>query len=247
MFLRQACYDLDELIRSNLHIHTTFSGCAKPEMTVENILREAQQAGLEAIALTDHSPIKGDFSAQMRALRCQVAQANSPVKVYVGAELSAFGVGKFSESRELEAQLDYRLFSHNHYHIQLWEHPDERTPEGYKRHSFAILRTLFASGRADCIAHPLFGRFLNICEDKTDFTKVISDTELADLMLEGTRAEVAWEINCGAVFMDPEFFHRYFQIGQEVGAVFHFGTDAHRLIGIDPRERLPDLKRILLR
>lgn len=245
MFLREACYDLDELARSNLHIHTAFSGCAKPEMTVPAILQAAQQAGLEAIALTDHSPVEGSFLEQVHALRRDTALANPPLTVYIGAELSAYGVGKFSENEALEAQLDYRLFSHNHYHVDIWEHPEQRTPEGYKQHAFAVLRTLFASGRADCIAHPLFGRFLTICEDKADITKVISDNELGDIMQEATRAQVAWEINQGAVFMDPVFYRRYFRIGKEVGAVFHFGTDAHRLSGIDPRERLDELKRIL--
>ena len=245
MFLFEACYDLDELARNNMHIHTSFSRCAKPEMTVENILREAERAGLRAIALTDHSPAEGSYALQVQALRRQVAQAQSPVKVYVGAELSAYGVGKYSETPETEALLDYRLFSHNHYHQDFWEHPEERTPEGYKQHALAVLRALFASGRADCIAHPLFGRFLDICEDRTEIPRAISDTELGELMQEGTRAQVAWEINSGAVMGDPIFYRRYFQIGREAGAVFLFGTDTHRLAGIDPYKQLPVLKQIL--
>ena len=42
MFFHEKTYDVDELVRHNMHIHTTFSGCAKPEMTVKNIIEEAE-------------------------------------------------------------------------------------------------------------------------------------------------------------------------------------------------------------
>ena len=41
MFFTQGIYDLDELSRYNLHMHTYFSNCAKPEMTVPSILKTA--------------------------------------------------------------------------------------------------------------------------------------------------------------------------------------------------------------
>ena len=46
MFLHEATYDLDELARFNLHCHTHYSNCAKREMTVENIIKEAERCGL---------------------------------------------------------------------------------------------------------------------------------------------------------------------------------------------------------
>ena len=54
MYIHAPCFDLDELARDNLHIHTAFSRCAKPEMTVENIFAEAARIGYRTIALTDH-------------------------------------------------------------------------------------------------------------------------------------------------------------------------------------------------
>ena len=50
MYIHAPCFDLDELARDNLHIHTSFSRCAKPEMTVENIFAEAARIGYRTIA-----------------------------------------------------------------------------------------------------------------------------------------------------------------------------------------------------
>ena len=49
MFFHEKSYDIDELMRHNMHIHTTFSGCAKPEMTLNDIVRTAE--GLDAAVL----------------------------------------------------------------------------------------------------------------------------------------------------------------------------------------------------
>ena len=46
MYIHAPCFNLDELARDNLHIHTSFSRCAKPEMTVENIFAEAARISL---------------------------------------------------------------------------------------------------------------------------------------------------------------------------------------------------------
>ena len=56
MFFHEKTYDIDELVKWNLHLHTTFSGCAKPEMKVRDIVRVADEAGLEMIALLKMIP-----------------------------------------------------------------------------------------------------------------------------------------------------------------------------------------------
>ena len=47
-------YDLDELARYNLHIHTAFSRCARADMLIDAIAAQAVADGIEMIALTDH-------------------------------------------------------------------------------------------------------------------------------------------------------------------------------------------------
>jgi len=178
-------------------------------------------------------------------LRQEAAEYDSSIKVLYGAELSAYGIGRVLEPIEVNRALDYRLYSYNHYHLDFWEHPADKSPRGYVNHGLEILRQLILSGLADCIAHPFFGRFINISEDKTLITKEMSDKELGDIMELGRDHGVAWEINLGAILGDTEFARRYWNIGKEIGVIFHFGTDAHRLASIDTREALELLKPIL--
>lgn len=246
MFLHEPCYEIAQLANSNYHIHTTFSGCAKHQKSLREILTQAEKSGITRIAITDHSPTpSGDLLWQIGKLKKEYTKSKSGVEVLFGAELSAYGVGQYSETAEIRAKLDYRLFSYNHYHQDFWEHPQERTAEGYKQHAFSLLRTLFDAGQADCVAHPFYGRFMGALEDRLDATRVISDNELGDMLTLGTKAQVAFELNTGAVMSDPEFFHRYFQIGREVGAVFNLGTDAHRIEGVDTWQFVPQLEEIL--
>lgn len=239
-------YDLDVLWRCNLHIHTAFSRCAKPEMTVVNILRTAYEAGLSTIALTDHFNY-ADYPAisNISVLREQVRHHNPGIRVLYGAELSACGQGVFLDSLDVNRALDYRLYSCNHYHLDFWEHPALRTPRGYALHALNVLDALIDSGRADCIAHPFIGRFVRCFEDRTLVTQAITDAELGDILSYGTSHGVAWEVNLGAMLADPAFARRYWNLGRETGAFFHFGSDAHRLCEIAPMDGIEKLKRLL--
>lgn len=239
-------YDLDTLLRCNLHIHTNFSTCAKPEMTIKNILQTAYEAGLTTIALTDHFNCKDHpIISNIEHLREQAQQYNPGIRVIYGAELSACGRGVFLDSLEINRALDYRLYACNHYQLEFWEHPASRTPRGYALHALDVIYALIDSGRADCIAHPFIGRFIRCFEDRTLVTQAITDSELGDILSYGTNHKVAWEINLGAMLADPAFARRYWNLGRETGAFFHFGSDAHRLCEIAPPDRIESLKNLL--
>ena len=94
MYFHEPTYDLDILCRQNLHIHSTFSGCAKREMLLHDIVRTAELNGLETIAITDHvSPFEEDeekFRQSLISLRETAKTIESPVKLLIGAELSAY-------------------------------------------------------------------------------------------------------------------------------------------------------------
>ena len=66
--------------RADLHVHTLLSPCAAVEMTPRNIVRYAQVAGIDIVAITDHNA--GDnVAASMRAA------AGTPVTVLPGMEV----------------------------------------------------------------------------------------------------------------------------------------------------------------
>jgi histidinol phosphatase-like PHP family hydrolase len=246
LLYHEKTYDLSELARYNLHIHTTFSSCAKPEMELCRILQYAEKSNIKTIAITDHFNSRNfNILANNNELKRQASSCHTNVKVLYGAELSAYGVNKYLDSLEINQELDYRLYSYNHYHLDFWEHPLDRTPRGYVNHGIEVLKHLIISGRADCIAHPFIGRFIKISDDKTLVTKEMKDKELGDILDLGRNHNVAWEINLGAVLGDPNFAKRYWNVGKEIGVVFHFGTDSHNLASIDTDKAVEQIRPLL--
>lgn len=240
-------YDLFELTNFNYHIHTNKSECASVDMNVPNILSYALNSGLEGIALVDHHHTgKHNILEDLAWLKSEILKCKSSMKVFVGAELSAFGIGKYSDSIEVNRMIDYRLYACNHYHLSFWEHPAAGSPRAYAEHMLEILAALIASGRADCIAHPFVGMYLSErLKDPASVTRAITDRELADTLEMGKNNDVAWELNINALSADRVFARRYWYIGREIGVTFHFATDAHELSKINSKQYMDLLKDII--
>lgn len=247
MFYFEKCYDLDELARRNMHVHSNFSRCAKPEMTYKAIVKRAEECGLTDIAVTDHlsAGFEREFLENNEILKKLRAENPSPVNVRIGSELSAYGEGKYG-SPEIAAALEYRLFAQNHYHLDVWERPPERTREGYAKHMVSVLTGLFKTGLADCVAHPFAPVKIRDLESPEKILDFLSDEILGDIMEKGEKAGCAWELHAGCVLGWPEFGRRYFNVGREVGVHFNFASDAHRLRNVDPRPYIERFKKILL-
>ncbi|MBQ1954405.1 MAG: PHP domain-containing protein [Clostridia bacterium] len=235
MFHLERCYDIDELLTKNMHMHTCFSRCAKPEMTFEALVRKAEASGFDCIAITDHSNLGESITRCFEEQKKLRDATQTGMKILIGSELSNYGVGKYSETPEVMNSLEYRLFAQNHYHLSWWEHPEERTPKAYVDHMVACLEELFKSGYADCIAHPLAPVKLRVFEDPKVVMDAISDECLGSVMEKAEASGVAWELHRGVVCAWPEFARRFFNIGREVGAHFVYASDAHNLatVGVE--------------
>ena len=247
MFLHEKTYDFNELARYNTHMHTNFSHCAKREMKAPDIIKAAEKAGLEIIALTDHNypDEHNQVAVQKKILYEQIKNIKTPVKVLIGAELSSYDIGKFADDEECDNSLDWRLYTTNHFHQGYWVHPEEKTQRAYCEHMLAIMEKVIESGRADAFAHPFMAKYISCFKDFRDVTAAFTDNEIGDIMIKGTEKEITWELNVPAIYGDPDFHRRYFGIGKEVGAVFNIGTDAHKLKDIDTHQFVPDLIKIL--
>ena len=239
---------LRSLVRANWHIHTTESACAADVMVPRKILAAAKRAGLGSVALVDHHhPGDGPVENTIARVKKKAGATRTRVSVVVGAELSAYGVGAFADTPEMNRQVGYRLYACNHYQHPEWEHPRDRSPRGYAEHILAVLRALLPTGRADCIAHPFGNRYLRgLVEDPAEVNRALRDNELHDILLLGKQHNVAWEINTQSCTYDPAFSRRYFRIGREAGVAFRLGTDAHTLEAIDPAPILPALREALI-
>lgn len=255
MYFHEATYDLDILCRQNLHIHTRFSNCAKPEMELRDIVMTAERSSLETIAVTDHvSPFKEDedeFRNALKTLRETAKTIDSPVKLLIGAEFSAYGTNNFSYANN-DIEVDYRLWAQNHYHAGGWIQPEDRSPVGYKNHIIETLTNLIKSGRADCIAHPFHDTYLtnstalNVGFERGSVLKCFSDNEIGELLELGKHYETAFELNLNAMEDHPEFCRRMYNLGREIGTQFNIGTDAHSLDRIDTKQFIERTKKFLL-
>ena len=236
MFLLERTYDPDELARHNVHTHSVFSKCAKPEMTLEAMIRAAEEVGLRTLAVTDHSDPQDDIDTygNFLVLKEKLAQIDTPVRVLLGAELSAYGVGKYAEPYEVDRALDFAAYSHVHYHLDTWDQPQDRSPRGYAQHNLAVLNALFETGRADHVAHPFSPCKMPFFDEtqKAQTLDCLTDNELGDVLEKGERAGCSWEIHTPTFFRFPAFSRRFFRIGREVGAYFALGTDAHTLAAL---------------
>ncbi len=251
MYFHEATYDLDILARQNLHIHSCFSKCANREMDFDAIVKSAENAGLEAIAITDHVMIEDDdFLRNIADLKAKAEKAQTDVKIMIGAELSAYGINKFTFQNEMP-QLDYRLWAHNHYHVDGWEQPEDKSPVGYKNHIIAVLNSLIESDRADCIAHPFHDEYLiyylmgAVSFEVGSVPNSFTENEIGDLFKKAQMHETAFELNFNIIPHFPEFYRMMYNIGRETGVMFNVGTDAHKLVNISTRSSLAEIKKIL--
>ncbi len=249
MFFTEKTYDINELARNNLHIHTNFSGCAKEEMDFYEIVRVAKRAGLKKIALTDHIYLRKDlpeFNENCVRLREMRDELNSDIEILIGGEFSCYKEDDYTLNG-VDIETEYRLYAQNHFHVTGWQQGDDGTPEGYKEVTKRMLHNLFKNKAADTIAHPFSGRYL--CKMKGWEANVVgncwSENELGDIMLEGHQSGCAWEFNSGNVGSDPELIRKMYHIGKEIGVVFTIGTDAHRLEAVDTKNIATELKRII--
>lgn len=250
MFLLERTYDPDELARHNVHTHSVFSKCAKPEMTLEAMIRAAEEVGLRTLAVTDHSDPQDDIDTygNFLVLKEKLAQIDTPVRVLLGAELSAYGVGKYAEPYEVDRALDFAAYSHVHYHLDTWDQPQDRSPRGYAQHNLAVLNALFETGRADHVAHPFSPCKMPFFDEaqKAQTLDCLTDNELGDVLEKGERAGCSWEIHTPTFFRFPAFSRRFFSIGKEVGAHFALGTDAHTLAALSTQGIAERLRAVLV-
>ncbi|MCQ2474554.1 MAG: PHP domain-containing protein [Clostridia bacterium] len=249
MFVTEKTYDFKELVKCNMHTHSTNSLCSKPEMIFEDMVKEAERIGLETLAITDHSDLGSgiDVVANAENLKERLKALNTPVRVLLGAELSAYGIGKYAESRERDKALDFSSYSCVHYHLHYWEQPEDRSPRGYAKHMLAVLDELFTTDRADCIAHPFSPGKMKFFSDEEKIKTLasITDNELGDILEKGEKAECAWEIHTPTFLNYTDFSKRMFSLGKEAGVHFVLGTDAHNLKGLNTFQYLEALENVI--
>ncbi|MDD5599377.1 MAG: PHP domain-containing protein, partial [Victivallaceae bacterium] len=130
--MKNLFHDLPSLEAANWHIHPRFSPCADADMTIDNIIAFAEAAKLKTIALTDHLHRPDcNIIDNIINIKENLAGRKTKINVIVGAELSAYGIGKYSDNIEINGKIDYRLYACNHYNLNFWEQPEVSAPRAY--------------------------------------------------------------------------------------------------------------------
>lgn len=111
----------------NLHLHSHKSKCAKPEMTLENIIQQAQRLGFDFIGISDHIN-RPEESAEILLETRQELENLPNFPVLTGVEVTQLAPDRMSLADEMAGKFDYVIVASNHYHLRGVTQPDNPTP-----------------------------------------------------------------------------------------------------------------------
>ncbi len=206
-----------EDIRSDLHMHTTYSD---GKLGILEMAEAARERGMEYIVITDHSV--SSFQAngmaverlleQRQAVQAVNEAVGDSIHVLHGVELDIKADGTLDYDDDVLAQLDFVIAS---LHISLQQDKDKTTER---------LLNAIRNPHVDCIGHPtarLIGR--------RDPVKVDMDAVIAAAAEHNT----ALEINANPQRLDLDA--EYARMAMQKGVLLSINTDAHTATHMDLR------------
>jgi histidinol phosphatase-like PHP family hydrolase len=91
------------------HIHTFYQKCGNQTLTVEAIIRRAEQIGLKSIAITDHLNSYSQLP-NFRFIRRDIEQLATPIEVFFGCELNFDGCdGDFAYDEDVRDEFGFEV------------------------------------------------------------------------------------------------------------------------------------------
>jgi len=225
--------------KSDLHIHTVYSGHSAPDMTVKNIINKAEELDLDEIAITEHSfdwhlGPKGNFDL----IRSEVDAINSDLTIHVGMEIDpdSNNIGKLV-FEDFDKKKLYPLLVGTHGFPGIargWHEKFQMTSLEKKfvySTWFTMMEKIIARGIIDILAHP--GRLIMQNEIIKEFdSTVLKDFErLFSIMKEN---HTAFEINESLFRRFPterlrESYKNLIRLAISSNLKITYGSDAHSL------------------
>jgi len=215
---------LPRLTRSDWHIHTHHSDCGHPEATPEAIVRAAQQAGLEAIGITDHIVLPRDRKRPERARR-ELPPDLGGLRVYIGCEANMQSPTRASIDARFAAGLDYVVMAASHLFHPGVEECRDLSPRSMAAFILRLMEGAVTSGLADIIAHPF-----SVPECPVAWRYIIEELDLGALSgvaAAAARAGVAVELNPRFLREEPAATRRLFDPILDGGCKVAISSDAH--------------------
>ena len=220
------------MINYDLHIHTEYCGHA-PGMSVEAIIKAAEEKQLETIAITSHIFNEDDLRL-ITKINEQIAGIKTDVNVIVGAEVDADG-----------ARCDGKLITDNldgipyvlgsiHYIPGTVIYPSSPLDNPLNPDEFFLLWEstligLVSNPRIDTLAHP--GRLAGqSCDLDMFFDDMLAVFEQAAQL--SVMNNICWGVNELNERKIPTEYHQrwneIYQIAIGAGVKLVYGSDAHR-------------------
>lgn len=215
----------------DMHIHTEYCGHGFG-MTIEAILRHADELGLHTIAITDHVFRPADLPIISR-IRREVERYKTKCRVIIGAEIDVDG--DCSDGRLVTDNflgMDY-VIAGFHYVPTIGNYPHcpedcDLRPDDFLKVWRSSLLGIVSNPAVDTLAHP--GRLVAASVDlDVHFDDILAVfAQAATLSAENN---VAWEINeltgCRLCDYYQKQWYRLYQIGLDAGVKLIYGSDAH--------------------
>lgn len=205
-------------------------------MSVSAIVDAAEQAGLASVGLADH-PHHPDLARHHQFLHHAIRALNSPVKIWIGAELEVAGFQRLVIPPAKLPEADYILAAPSHYdlvHFPPVPHLDD--PVEWADRLMTDLENVPGSG-AHGIAHPFYvysilvqpppGLVLPLmAEILSEIRPRRVDHWLEHCAESGVALEISPRMGITGLFL--EFMMQTYRRAQKIGCRFFTGSDAHR-------------------
>jgi len=219
------------MVNYDLHIHTVYCGHAET-MSIEAILRRADEFGLETVCIADHIYSPNEALVPQK-IREEAAEYKTNCRVLIGAEIDV--AGGYSDGRlvcDVPDGLDYCLAGVHYI----------PGPGNYPRHAAdnsldagellerwrSTMLGVFDNVKVDALAHP--GRMIiSALELDLHFDAMLDI--FRDVAPVAARNDILWEINehdkdkLPAGYIDK--WYKVYEIALGAGVKLIYGSDSH--------------------
>jgi HisJ family histidinol phosphate phosphatase len=215
----------------DLHIHTVYCGHAET-MSIEAILRRADELGLDTICIADHIYSPNEALVPQK-IREEAAEYNTNCRVLIGAEIDV--AGGYCDGRlvcDVPDGLDY-VIAGIHYIPGPGNYPrhaaDNSLDAGELLERWRnTMLGVFENEKVDALAHP--GRMITSVLDLDIFFDDMLGV-LKDVAPTAAKNNVMWEINEHDKDKLPAGYHdrwyEVYQIALDAGVRLIYGSDSH--------------------
>jgi histidinol phosphatase-like PHP family hydrolase len=224
------------VIDRDLHVHTFFSPCADPAMSLSAILEAAAAAGVKDVGLTDH-PYRPGLAHHHEHLDRGRRAAGSPVRVWIGAELEVLGPQRLVLSTADLPLADYIVAAPSHYDLINFP-PVSRMDSAAEWADRLVgdMENVPGSG-AHAIAHPFFVYAIVVANPPglqlpkvEHILPLIMPRRLNNVLEKLAGESIALEISPRAVQTPAfaAFMEDFYRRARRMGIRFLIGSDSHR-------------------